>query len=330
MWRPSIVQAGGALTLRFLSYPSVTAFVPCSTRACTGVLTRSVWCNSQQHVHRCTTREEGDTVEEEETLSPAGLSLAGVYKRLKMEVQGLDDGVVGLESRDAEYGVEVIKVRLPREPTLGMELVEVARGTDGRGLVLVGGLSPGGNAEASGKIEVGDTLSWVGVEPNRMTRVEALDWDNTIGALGSYTGESEITLVSKRLVKRETLDVVFELPDGDSTMQILAGSNLRGEMIRAGIPVYDPSTKRYDQPYATGNCGGEGICGTCFVEIKDGVGLLSPADEEERLLMSKGNLPARWRLSCKTIVGMDNTPGVVRLKAVPQGEYRDEKRANRS
>lgn len=37
--------------------------------------------------------------------SPAGLTLTGVYKRLKMETQGLDDGIVGLESKDAEYGV---------------------------------------------------------------------------------------------------------------------------------------------------------------------------------------------------------------------------------
>lgn len=37
--------------------------------------------------------------------SPAGLTLEGVYKRLKLEVQGLDDGVVGLESRDNVYGV---------------------------------------------------------------------------------------------------------------------------------------------------------------------------------------------------------------------------------
>ena len=34
--------------------------------------------------------------------------------------------------------------------------------------------------------------------------------------------------------------------------------------------VYDPKTLRYDQPYATGNCAGEGTCGTCFVEV--GVG----------------------------------------------------------
>lgn len=41
---------------------------------------------------------------------------------------------------------------MKREPSLGMRLEEVARGGDGRGLVLVAGLEPGGNAEATGKV----------------------------------------------------------------------------------------------------------------------------------------------------------------------------------
>lgn len=39
--------------------------------------------------------------------SPAGLTLEGVYKRLKLEAQGHADGVVGLESKDTSYGVSV-------------------------------------------------------------------------------------------------------------------------------------------------------------------------------------------------------------------------------
>lgn len=48
--------------------------------------------------------------------------------------------------------VEIVKVVMPREPSLGMQLEEVARGGDGRGLVLVAGTVPGGNAEATGKV----------------------------------------------------------------------------------------------------------------------------------------------------------------------------------
>ncbi|CAN0204861.1 unnamed protein product [Ascophyllum nodosum] len=257
--------------------------------------------------------------------SPEGLTLEGVYRKLKLETQGLDDGIVGLESKDTDYGVEIVKSKLIREPSLGIQLEEVARGGDGRGLVLVSGVEPGGNAEASGQIFVGDTLCWVGVEPTRMTRVEALDWDLTVSALGSLADVREITVVCKRLVKRKTINVQFELPDGDKSYDIKTGSNLRGEMIRLDVPVYDPKTLRYDQPYATGNCAGEGICGTCFVEIQEGAELLTPADREEDMLISKGNLPLRWRLSCKTIVGRENVEGTIRVKAVPQTEWREQR-----
>lgn len=48
---------------------------------------------------------------------------------------------------------------------------------------------------------------------------------------------SEITVVVKRLVKRESIKVSFELPSGNEEHDILAGSNLRGEMIRLNVPV---------------------------------------------------------------------------------------------
>eukprot|EP00953_Heterococcus_sp_UTEX-ZZ885_P032951 17178-Heterococcus_DN1.PRE.1 len=138
-----------------------------------------------------------------------------------------------------------------------------------RGLVLVGGVS--GNAEATGLISIGDTLTYVGKEPRDMTRVEGQDWDSTVDALSKYSEEETVTLVLKRLVKRQALTVTFETPGsyddqglvaqwGSRDVEMLAGSNLRGEMIRRDIPVYDERTKRFDQPYATGNCAGEGIC----------------------------------------------------------------------
>eukprot|EP00752_Nemacystus_decipiens_P004373 g3997.t1 len=257
--------------------------------------------------------------------SPAGLTLEGVYKRLKLETQDLGEGVIGLESKDTDYGIEVVKVQVKREPSLGLQLEEVARGGDGRGLVLVAGVEPGGNADATGKIFFGDTLCSAGLEGD-MSRVEALDWDQTVAVLGSFAQESEIVLIFKRLVKRESINVQFELPSGSREYDIKAGSNLRGEMIRLDVPVYDPKTLRYDQPYATGNCAGEGICGTCFVEVQQGAELLTPPDQEELMLLAKGNLPVRWRLSCKTIVGRENKAGTVKVKAVPQAEWREQRK----
>ncbi|CAN0476492.1 unnamed protein product, partial [Hapterophycus canaliculatus] len=83
-----------------------------------------------------------------------------------------------------------------------------------------------------------------------MSRLEALDWDQTVSVLSSFADErrarsaqkvenwqSEIVLVIKRLVKRESINVQFELPNGYREYDIKAGSNLRGEMIRLDVPV---------------------------------------------------------------------------------------------
>lgn len=60
--------------------------------------------------------QEAEEIEEEEegddvVKSPAGLSLEGVYKRLKLETQGFDDGVMGLESKDPKFGVGEAQIR---------------------------------------------------------------------------------------------------------------------------------------------------------------------------------------------------------------------------
>lgn len=63
---------------------------------------------AQQH-----TAEEGavEAQDDGHARSPAGLTLEGVYKRLKLETQGLADGVVGLESKDTDYGVSLIALQ---------------------------------------------------------------------------------------------------------------------------------------------------------------------------------------------------------------------------
>lgn len=54
-----------------------------------------------------------------------------------------------------------------------------------------------------------DMLCYLGREPNDMTRVEGFDLDSTMAALTGYaqTNRDSITLVLKRLVKRQTLQV---------------------------------------------------------------------------------------------------------------------------
>jgi hypothetical protein len=101
--------------------------------------------------------------------------------------------------------------------------------------VLVGGVT--GNGEASGLISIGDTLTYVGKEPRDMTRVEGQDWDSTVDALSKYSEEETVTLVLKRLVKRQALTVTFETPGsyddqglvaqwGSRNVEMLAGNTL--------------------------------------------------------------------------------------------------------
>jgi ferredoxin len=66
-----------------------------------------------------------------------------------------------------------------------------------------------------------------------------------------------------------------------------------------------------------------GRCGTCYVQVLEGAEHLSPADDEERLVLETlagsedGPLGLRpsWRLVCQTVVTASK--GVVRLRVAP-------------
>lgn len=253
------------------------------------------------------------------------------------QVTDLDEGVYGLESKDVAYAIEIAKVNVPLSGGLGLGLEELKRGRDGRGCVLVSALAPGGNAEKSGKIKVGDMVCYLGKEPKGMVRTEGLDFEQTMGAMQEYVGTkaSSITLVLKRLVFRESIDVTFsyapapeEVAAGaepwTKSVSMLTGSNLRKEMLRQSFPVYDKKTLRFDQPYVSGDCGGEGICGTCLCQVLEGKELLNKPDGVEDMVLKKWGA-ANWRLSCRTVVGAVNTPGNVRIKLTPQKPFNKKK-----
>ncbi|HEY9802353.1 2Fe-2S iron-sulfur cluster-binding protein [Anabaena azotica] len=71
------------------------------------------------------------------------------------------------------------------------------------------------------------------------------------------------------------------------------GANLRLKAIENGVDIYKFFGKLT-------NCGGAGQCGTCIVEIVEGIENLStPTDVENRMLKKK---PANYRLACQTLV----------------------------
>jgi ferredoxin len=74
------------------------------------------------------------------------------------------------------------------------------------------------------------------------------------------------------------------------------GANLRIKALENRIDLYTFTGKMM-------NCGGYGQCGTCIVEIVEGIDNLPPRTEaEERILRKK---PDTYRLACKTLLTVD-------------------------
>ena len=80
------------------------------------------------------------------------------------------------------------------------------------------------------------------------------------------------------------------------------GANLREKMLQNGIDLYTFTGKMM-------NCGGYGQCGTCIVQIVEGMENLSPRTEVENRKLKKK--PENYRLACQTLV---NGPVIVATK----------------
>ena len=78
---------------------------------------------------------------------------------------------------------------------------------------------------------------------------------------------------------------------------VMDGVNLRIKALENNIDIYKFVAKLT-------NCSGYGQCGTCVVEIVDGIENLSPKTEvEEKKLKNK---PNSYRLACQTLVNQGN------------------------
>jgi ferredoxin len=89
----------------------------------------------------------------------------------------------------------------------------------------------------------------------------------------------------------------------DKEVVVAQGANLREKALQNKIDLYTLKGKLT-------NCGGNGQCGTCLVEIVEGMENLSPrTDFEQRKLRKK---PDSYRLACQTLVN-----GPVKVKTKP-------------
>lgn len=88
----------------------------------------------------------------------------------------------------------------------------------------------------------------------------------------------------------------------DKEVVVAEGANLRFKALEHGIDLYKLVGKMM-------NCGGYGQCGTCVVEVVEGMENLSPKTAvEERKLRKK---PEAYRLACQVMV---NGPVTVKTK----------------
>ncbi|MBD1913531.1 MULTISPECIES: 2Fe-2S iron-sulfur cluster-binding protein [unclassified Leptolyngbya] len=88
----------------------------------------------------------------------------------------------------------------------------------------------------------------------------------------------------------------------DKEVVAASGANLRLRALENGIDLYTFMGKMM-------NCGGYGQCGTCVIEVVEGMENLSPrTDVENRKLKKK---PDNYRLACQTLV---NGPVTVNTK----------------
>lgn len=81
------------------------------------------------------------------------------------------------------------------------------------------------------------------------------------------------------------------------------GANLREKAMQNGIDLYTLKGKLV-------NCGGYGQCGTCIVEVVEGIENLSPRTPFEESKLRKK--PDTYRLACQTLVN-----GAVSVRTKP-------------
>lgn len=126
-------------------------------------------------------------------------------------------------------------------------------------------------------------------ETTREQAVMKTERDLAVGqdALAPESGASE---TAKRSMSfGGTINFVKE----EKEVVAAAGANLRFKAIENGIDIYTLIGKMT-------NCGGYGQCGTCIVEIVEGLENLSPRTEVENRKLKKK--PANYRLACQALV----------------------------
>ena len=242
----------------------------------------------------------------------------------------MQDAGAFLDAKNAKtVMVDSLKIVVPRKvgQGLGMELLELAGGReDGLGITIISGLVEGGCADGTGLLP-GDSLSTIAVRNADGTETPAVDvecfgYDRTVDAIVSLppaeTGSS-VVLTVKRLRRKPKVQLRLQYPahqeEPDVTLELFAGENLRRAMLTRGVKLNDPLARRFDSG-GSGDCGADGTCATCTVDVVKGLELLNPPTTTESQIFKRK--PDSWRMACRAIVGYGLQEGEMVLKVNPR------------
>mmetsp|Transcript_15434 Transcript_15434/g.15558 ORF Transcript_15434/g.15558 Transcript_15434/m.15558 type:complete len:301 (+) Transcript_15434:109-1011(+) len=230
-----------------------------------------------------------------------------------------------LELPDRTFMDERTRVVVTPQGGLGLSLLEAYSLKQQSGLVLIDEIIPGSNAEKGGGFQIGDSIVSIASlgDDIKITTVEGRNFDYTVNELRKFSEYEKIAITVKRPVKRKEIDVKMYGPKGEfaGNFTVLSGygTNMRTALQSMNMKMYDERMARFDAPYEGGNCGGEGTCGTCQVEVMEGMDLLNKKVRVEDAVLIQQGMPANYRWACRAeIAGGVNRGGTVRIKLRPQ------------
>lgn len=258
---------------------------------------------------------------------------------------------LSLEVTDRAYYERSIAIDVSREGGLGLDLIEAYANEDGvSGLVMINDIFEGSNAanplnvRIAGPIEVtgfqsGDIIGSIDgltAKPGTITEqdlkngedalsvnVEGLNFDRLLDVLASFEEYSTIRLRVKRLFVRNVVNIEVVTADNEpvTNLKVLSGyrTNLRTVLQANNIDMYYQATARFDSPYQTGNCGGDGTCGTCIITLVKGEELTNERARVEDKALKKQYAPPNYRWACRMLVGQhEDMKGDMKIKLKPQ------------
>ena len=133
------------------------------------------------------------------------LSMDDIAMRWKVTKYGQGVGSYnGIQWLDRTLEAQVITIQMSRVGGLGLELNEYNVGKDDTGLILIGGVKEGSNAEKCGKFLPGDALLSIASIPTakggssfRKT-LEGLNFDSTLDVLAQFSPYDNVEIAIKR------------------------------------------------------------------------------------------------------------------------------------